>query len=51
VDGLACRLHRPMDYGRQAWEQSPLTGVVLSCHIVVDGDAFPGGAKPPEQDI
>jgi hypothetical protein len=28
-----------------------LIGTALTHHTVVGGDAFPGGAKPPEMDI
>jgi hypothetical protein len=37
VDGLAYHLHHPTDYGWQTWEQSPLTGVIASHHVVMGG--------------
>jgi hypothetical protein len=45
VEGLRYPLHQPMDCSWQAWEQSLLTGVVLSHHTVqadVPLDHLPG---------
>jgi hypothetical protein len=51
VDELAYSLHRPMVYSCQRGGHNFLTGVVLSCHAVVGGDAFSGDAKPPGLNI
>jgi hypothetical protein len=51
VDGQASFLHHPTFCCWQVWVQCSLTGAALSHCVVVVGDAFPWGARPPGLDI
>jgi hypothetical protein len=51
VEGLRCRLHRPMNYSRYVRVQSLLKGTVSSCRTVLVGvalDHFSGGCEDPD---
>jgi hypothetical protein len=50
VDGLACCLHWPTNYGRYMRVQSLLTDAILSCHTVYASavlDRLSGGCEAP----
>jgi hypothetical protein len=51
VDELSCPLHHPMACCRQTKDHGFLSGMVLSCDVVVGDDTFSGGAKPLGLDI
>jgi hypothetical protein len=51
VDGLACPLHRPMNYSRQMRGHGFLPGVVLSYRAAAGSGSLLGDLKPSGLDI
>jgi hypothetical protein len=54
VDGPACRPRQTMNYSWQARVYSPLTGVIMSHHIVHVGaaiDCLSGGVQSPQDEL